>query len=176
MKFDKVVPFTRLLDINDGLCWILPFVCFTNLKILLKWIWRPVMTGAFPDINWWSFVPNFWKPNKDIIKIKKTVLEGRGCQLDQWWGYYVIAGELAAIILEIRGEFVLFIEAAKHIFEGWGGGGTYLAQRGGEHSPRINGVGSTHLRYIYYLVPYTDLGSRGVFQYLTLLLFLIWVD
>ena len=41
-------------------------------------------------------------------------------------------GELALIMSEVRGEFVLFIEASKHI-EGWWHSPTYVDWRRGEH-------------------------------------------
>ena len=69
-------------------------------------------------------------------------------------------GALIPIISEVGGQFALFIEASLHIVKdkgtcGWG------------VLTHIDGVGEC----AYYLVWYTDLGIRGVFQHLTSLLF-----
>ena len=70
------------------------------------------MTGACPNIKWWSFAPIF-------LKIKKTSFfffffflgGGGGYQLEQWGGAHLMVEGLVQIISEARGEFALFIEA-----------------------------------------------------------------
>ena len=105
------------------------------------------MAGACPNNNWWNFISIFLKLDRDITKTRKTFLVGWDVS---WIGggstHLMVVAEPVPIISEVRGKFVLLIEASKHI----GGGG-----------------GGTQLQCFYCLVPYTDLGGRGVFRRLT---------
>ena len=69
---------------------------------------------------------------------------------------------------EVRGEFVLFSEASSHIFYGMEAFPSihlHLWEKvGGTHTDVGEG---TLLQCIYYFIPYSDLGDRGVFQRLT---------
>ena len=63
------------------------------------------------------------KLDRNIAKQEKIFLGVGlvGCQLNWWWGTLTSCwGGLTPIISEVRREFVFFIVASKHIFEGWG--------------------------------------------------------
>ena len=130
------------------------------------------MTGACPGINRLCFVWIFL--TGILLRLRRVFLVGVsagsvvGALTSAW-------GKIAPIISEVRGEFVLFIEASKQSFEGWGHSPPFVGcgWGGGGGITYNDGVGGTHLRGIYYLVPYIDLGDRWVFRYLaSLLLFL----
>ena len=124
------------------------YLCFWWIfKILAKWLWGSVMTDASSYINWRSFVQIFLKLDRDITKIKKNFSRGgRGVSWIGGRGTYLIWwGELAPItyISKVTGEFVMFIEASKHIFRNGGthlhllvvGALTYIDRVGGGPSP-----------------------------------------
>ena len=82
------------------------------------------MTASCPIIDWWGFVSIFL--DRIITKLK-TFLAGWGG--DRGWSVSWtvggghsphLAGISHLIISKVRREFVLFIEASKQIFEGWG--------------------------------------------------------